>query len=87
MDVRWGIRRTLVLVALVAGVLVVLALPARAQDSPSSTQTRRDLPGTALEAEERDDGRTTTAPWLIGSGVAAAVVIGVGGLVLKRRAE
>jgi hypothetical protein len=74
-------------VALVAGVLVVLALPARAQDSPSSPQTRRDLPGTALEAEERDDGRTTAAPWVIGSGVAAAVFIGVGGLVLKRRAE
>ena len=68
-----------------AGLLVVLALPARAQGSPSGTENRRELPGTALEAEERDDGSTTTAPWLIGSGVAAAVFIGVGGLVLRRR--
>jgi len=83
-DVRWGIRRTLVLVALVAGLLVVLALPARAQDAPSTTQARRELPGTALEAEERDDGNTTAAPWIIGSGIAAVVVIGVGGMLLKR---
>jgi uncharacterized protein YcnI len=45
-----------------------------------------DLPGTTLEAEERDDGNTAAAPWIIGSGLAALVAIGVGGWILKRRA-
>lgn len=44
------------------------------------------LPGTTLEAEERDDGGTNAAPWIIGSGIAAAVAVGVGGTILKRRA-
>lgn len=43
------------------------------------------LPGTSLEAEERDDGTTSAAPWIIGSGLAAVAVVGIGGLVLKRR--
>jgi uncharacterized protein YcnI len=53
-------------------------------DSPPTTER---LPGTSLEAEERDDGSTSAAPWVIGSGVAALVVVGVGGLLLKRRAS
>lgn len=55
-------------------------------DAASTTEAAGDLPGTTLEAEERDDGTTNAAPWLIGSGLAAAVAVGVGGLVLKRRA-
>jgi periplasmic copper chaperone A len=50
--------------------------------SPSTTERR---PGTSLEAEERDDGSTSAAPWVIGSGVAALVAVGAGGLLLKRR--
>lgn len=46
-----------------------------------------DLPGTTLEAEERDDGNTTAAPWVIGSGLAAVVSIAIGGAVLKRRQD
>lgn len=41
--------------------------------------------GTTLEADQRDDGTSTPAPWLIGSGIAAIVAIGVGGTVLRRR--
>ena len=52
-------------------------------DAPTTTERR---PGTSLEAEERDDGGTSAAPWVIGSGVAALAVVGVGGLLLKRRA-
>lgn len=53
-----------------------------AQEEPTSTTDR--LPGTTLEAEERDDG-TSPAPWLIGSGVAAAAAVAIGGTILKRR--
>jgi hypothetical protein len=49
--------------------------------------TTETLPGTTLEAEQRDDGNTSAAPWLIGSGVAAAVVVGLGGLFLKSRTD
>jgi uncharacterized protein YcnI len=52
---------------------------------PTTPSTER-LPGTSLEAEERDDGGTSAAPWVIGSGVAALVAVGAGGLFLKRRA-
>lgn len=55
-------------------------------DSPETTEAADDLPGTTVEAAQRDDGTTNAAPWLIGSGVAAAVAVGVGGYVLKRRA-
>lgn len=83
-------------VALVALLLVVVA-PAEGvrhgdqrSDTTSSTvpatpSTER-LPGTSLEAEERDDGGTSAAPWVIGSGVAALAVVGLGGWLLKRRA-
>jgi uncharacterized protein YcnI len=50
--------------------------------SPSTTERR---PGTSLEAEERDDGSTSGAPWVIGSGVAALAAVIGGGLLLKRR--
>jgi len=56
------------------------------EDEAETTTTERRLPGTTLEAEQRDDGSSSLAPWLIGAGVAAVVAIGVGGYVLKRRA-
>jgi len=49
--------------------------------------TTSSIPGTTAEAEQRDDGSTNTAAWLIGSGIAALVAIGAGGLWLKRRAD
>lgn len=52
-----------------------------------TTSTTERLAGTTLEADERDDGTTSMAPWLIGSGIAAAVAVGVGGYVLKRRTD
>ncbi len=52
----------------------------------TTTRAPRDLPRTVLEAEEdRDDGNVSPAPWLIGSGIAAAVAIAIGGTILKRR--
>ena len=51
----------------------------------ATTSTGSDLPGTTLEAQERDDGNTSAAPWLIGSGIAALAAIGIGGTLLKRR--
>lgn len=53
----------------------------------TTTTTDSDLPGTTLEAEQRDDGRTSAAPWVIGSGIAALLAIGIGGTILKRRAD
>lgn len=53
-----------------------------AQDEPTGTTER--LPGTTLEAQDRDED-TSLAPWLIGSGVAAAAAVAIGGTVLKRR--
>lgn len=50
-----------------------------------TTTTTNDLPRTALEAESRDDGGGSLAPWVIGSGLAALVAIAVGGGLLKRR--
>lgn len=73
----------------VAVALVVLSAPASlAQDGPSSTgAARRHLPGTTLEADQRDDGNTSAAPWFIGSGLAAIVVVGAGGWMMQRRIE
>ena len=51
------------------------------------TTTSSSIPGTTAEAEQRDDGSTNAAAWLIASGIAALVAIGVGGLWLKRRAD
>jgi hypothetical protein len=52
-----------------------------------STTTTDALPGTTLEAEERDDGNTSAAPWIIGSAIVALLAIGIGGWLLKRRAD
>ncbi len=51
----------------------------------TTTRAPRDLPRTVLELEERDDGDESPGPWLIGSGIAAVAVIGIGGTILKRR--
>ncbi len=53
----------------------------------ATTTTEDELADTTLEAEQRDDGTTSAAPWLIGSAIAALVAIGIGGLLLKRRAD
>ena len=53
--------------------------------SPTTSTLGPDLPGTTLEAQERDDGNTSAAPWIIGSGLAALAAIGIGGSLLKRR--
>lgn len=55
-----------------------------AEDTAVSTTQDRQ-PGTTLEAEERNNGDDSLAPWLIGSAIAAVVAIGVGGTLLKRR--
>ena len=54
--------------------------------SDPTTTTSRELPGTTLEAANEGDGGEA-APWLIGSGIAAAMAIAVGGYLLKRRAS
>lgn len=51
------------------------------------TTTTNDLPGTTLEADERDDGTTSAAPWIIGAGIAAVVAVAVGGTLLKRKQD
>jgi hypothetical protein len=48
---------------------------------------RKELPGTNLEADERDDGTTDTPAWMIGSGIAAVMAVGVGGTLLGRRSR
>jgi uncharacterized protein YcnI len=53
----------------------------------AATTTTDDLPGTVLEAEERDDGDQSVAPWVIGSGIVALLAIGIGGWVLKQRMD
>lgn len=53
-------------------------------EAPTTTERRA---GTTLEAEQRDDGDTDMAPWVIGSGLAAAAAIGLGGWFLKQRAS
>ena len=71
--------------------LTVVADPSATSATTSTTEptattsTGSDLPGTTLEAQERDDGNTSAAPWLIGSGIAALAAIGIGGTLLKRR--
>jgi hypothetical protein len=60
--------------------------PTTSASAPAATATTEDRPGTTLEAQARDDGGSP-APWLIGSGIAAALAVGIGGLLLKRRAD
>lgn len=54
-------------------------------EATTTTEDDERRAGTTLEAEQRDDGTSSPAPWLIGSGIAAIVAIGVGGMLLKRR--
>lgn len=70
-----------------AAVILILTAPltATAVRAGEPTATTADLPGTTLEAQQRDDGSTSAAPWLIGSGLVAAASIGIGGTLLKRR--
>ena len=51
----------------------------------ATTASTRDLPRTALEADQRDDGGGSLVPWVVGSGVAALGAILVGGTILRRR--
>jgi periplasmic copper chaperone A len=55
--------------------------------APTTTapSTTLDLPGTTNQAELRDDGDESAAPWLVAGGVAAAAMVGGGGWWLKRR--
>ena len=57
----------------------------RPRRRPRADGTTLDLPRTVGEAEQRDDGNTDSAPWIIGSGVAALAAILIGGTILKRR--
>jgi hypothetical protein len=75
------LRRPLLALAALLVAVVVLAPPVRAQD----TDTEERLPGTTLEANQRDDGETSVVPWVIGSGIAALAIIGIGGWVVQRR--
>lgn len=59
--------------------------PTSTAEDTAVTITLDRQPGTTLEAEERNNGDDSLAPWLIGSAVAAVVAIGVGGTLLKRR--
>lgn len=54
-------------------------------EATTGTDDEERRPGTTLEAEQRDDGTSSPAPWLIGSAIVAIVAIGVGGTLLKRR--
>jgi len=89
-------RRLLIVLAVVLVLVGAAVTPAGARgsllgddtttsSSASTGPTTESLPGTTLEADARDDG-TSPAPWLIGSGIAAAVAVAVGGSLLKRRA-
>jgi hypothetical protein len=92
-DHRRVIRRTLVLLALAAALLLLPAVPAAAHvevrpdtaGAAAETVTTLDLPRTAGEADQRDDGNTDSVPWIIGSAVAALAAILIGGTILKRR--
>jgi periplasmic copper chaperone A len=53
-------------------------------EAPTTTEGERQA-GTTLEAEQRDDGTSSPAPWLIGSGIAAVAAIAIGGTILMRR--
>jgi hypothetical protein len=77
------LRRSLLALAAVLIAAVLLAAPVGAQDTGGDDEER--LPGTTLEANQRDDGETSVVPWVIGSGIAALAVIGIGGWIVQRR--
>jgi hypothetical protein len=92
-----GEIRRLTLALVLSTVLVLGAAPLAgaapgAPHRPSATteatiggNPEPSLPRTDLEAEERDNGHTSQAPYVIWSGIACAVVVLVGGLLFKRR--
>ena len=63
-------------------VALALKVPATLEDVAASVAE-----GTTLEADRVDDGSQDAAPWLIGSGIAAAVAVAVGGYALKVRRD
>lgn len=80
------LRRPLTLLLAVLVAVLLLAAPAAAQGTDGDAGDER-LPGTTLEANQRDDGGDSLVPWVVGSGVAAIVVIVGGGLVVQRRSR
>lgn len=68
--------------ALLASIAVSAPAGAAGQDGDDE---RKELPATYLEADERDDGTTDAATWMVGSGLAAIVIVGVGGTWMARR--
>ena len=58
---------------------------ATSSSTTAASSTTLDLPRTAGEADERDDGGTNTSAWFLGSGVAALAAVLIGGTILKRR--
>jgi hypothetical protein len=77
------LRLLLLALIVAAGLVGGLAGGAVAQGSTGEGEER--LPGTTLEANQRDDGGGSLAPWVIGSGLAAVALIGIGGTVVQRR--
>ena len=75
----------LVVGAPLAGATMHAPRPSSATGATPGGNPDRHLPRTDLEAEERDDGHTSQAPYLIWSGIVAVVVVGGGGLLFKRR--
>ena len=53
----------------------------------TTTTDEPTCPARRWRPSSEDDGNTSAAPWIIGSGIAALVAIAVGGTILKRRAE
>lgn len=92
-----GDIRRLALALLLGATLVLASAPlagasVRAAHRPSATTEATiggnpdpSRPRTDLEFEERDNGHTSQAPYVIWSGIASAVVLVVGGLLFKRR--
>jgi uncharacterized protein YcnI len=51
-----------------------------------ATSTTSDRPATTVEAANEGDG-DSAAPWLIGAGIVAILVIAIGGYLLKRKSD
>lgn len=65
----------------------VIGVTTTTTTAESTSPTSRGLPGTTVEAEQRDDGTTRTTWWLVGSGLLAAGSIAVGGTILQRHSR